>query len=110
MNEEIEIEETTSYMVKADVQQQQTEQAMASIANYYKMMYQAYYNGDVQESMFANSLDMTQVQNKNKITEVILLTIWFNYPEFSILLELCVVVEIKHMALPTMELLHMLTS
>lgn len=79
VNEEIEIEETTSYMVKADVQQQQTEQAMASIANYYKMMYQAYYNGDVQESMFANSLDMTQVQNKNKITAMRKLNMNWNY-------------------------------
>lgn len=79
VNEETRIEETTSYMTQADVQQQQTEQAISVIADYYKMMYQAYYNGDVQESMFQNSLDMTQAQNKNKITAMRKLNMNWNY-------------------------------
>lgn len=79
VNEQEQVEETTSYIVEENLREEQTEQAMAVIVDYYKMMYQAYYNREVQETMFENSLDMTQVQNKNKITAMRKLNMNWNY-------------------------------
>lgn len=88
INEQEQVEETTSYIIEENLKEEQTEQAMAVIVDYYKMMYQAYYDGEVQETMFENSLDMTQAQNKNKVTAMRKLNMNWNYfrslyPEYT---------------------------
>lgn len=61
-------EETTIVGVEKDGSSNIETEAMTAIKGYYDFMYSAYEQGSVNEELFGTVLDMTQVQNKNKLT------------------------------------------